>query len=363
MSSMFGRAQRGSGEVSQWSVLTGDCLTILKDCPDNYCDSLICDPPGGINFMPGQNPWDSDRGGSENWIEWLSLRLQECLRVVKPGGYAAIWSYPRTTHWTGMALEQSGWELRDQIYHCYAQGKGLGNKLKAAIEPWWLARKPFKGSTTANVEQWGTGKLNLDEVRVPRDRENDVPGWHKSGSKGSHGYLGTSTFRIRDMDAQEIQGRCGVKDRFPSHLLLGDGGVQVMEEQREGASRFFTDLDLHSPLKLVPKPTRKERELGCDDLPDSVLHRMNPGGLAEEGRFAPIAVKNNHTAVKPIALMRWVNTLITPPSGLILDPFAGSGTTGIAAILDGFSFVGIEEDPHFVEIAQARIEHWEKNGK
>ena len=188
-------------------------------------------------------------------------------------------------------------------------------------------------------------------ICIPRDLD-DVPGWHKSGSQGSKGYLGTSTFRIRDMSPEEVRDRCGDKDRWPSNLYLDEGGPEWMETERRGSSRFFMQA------RFVPKPTRKERELGCELLSDRILRRVNPGGLEREERFAPIAVKNHHTTCKPINLMRWLCNLFAPKNGVILDPFSGSGTTGCAAIMDGFRFVGIENDPEYVEISQARLQYW-----
>lgn len=119
-----------------------------------------------------------------------------------------------------------------------------------------------------------------------------------------------------------------------------------------GASRYFPCFG------YFPKPTRAEREAGCEQLADSTLNRVNPGGLEHEPRFAPIQVKNNHPTVKGIALMRWLVRLITPPGGLILDPFAGSGTTGCAAVLEGCRFLGFEQDASYCRIAEERIAHW-----
>jgi site-specific DNA-methyltransferase (adenine-specific) len=297
--------------------------------------------------------WDTSRGGREAWVEWFRIRAAEMLRVCKPGAFGMIWSHQRTTHWTGWALEQAGWEMHGQAYHLYGQGMGRNDDLKPAVEPWWIIRKPLsETSELKNIERWGVGRLHIEACRVPRHR-GDVPGWHKSGSKGSKGYLGTSTFRIRDMSAEEITERCGQKDRWPSSLFLGEQGDEWLESERAGASRFFPKIAFY-----VPKPTRQEREAGCEDLPDRTLSRLNPGGLSNEPRFAPIQVKNNHSAVKPIELCRFLTRLITPPGGRVLDPFAGSGSIGCAAVTEGFNYVGIEESEDYCQIARARIQHW-----
>lgn len=98
-------------------VIHGDCLEVLKDIPDNYFDSLITDPPAGISFM-GKN-WDDHKGGMLNWINWFSEVMNECLRTMKPGACGLVWSIPRTSHWTGMALELAGFKLIDCVHHCF----------------------------------------------------------------------------------------------------------------------------------------------------------------------------------------------------------------------------------------------------
>lgn len=335
--------------MPRWKIKQGDCLDVLRGCPSDFFDAMLSDPPGGIEFC--HEDWDSDKGGRHAWISWLSLRMAEALRTMKPGAYGAVWSFPRTSHWTGTALEEAGFEIRDKVCHLYAQGMGRGNNLKPSVEDWWIIRKPFKGSTKANVERHGVGRLNLDACRVPRDKENDVPGWHKSGAHGSEGFAGTGTFKIRDMEAEEIQERCGQKDRFPPNLVLDEAGAGFLEEQKKGLSRYY-------PVFYCPKPSRSEKEQGCQELPLRVLRRVNPGGLSNEPRFAPIEVHNNHKTVKPLGLARWLVKLISPPGGTVVDPFCGSGSLGCGALLEGFDFFGIEQDPAYCEIAEARLRHW-----
>lgn len=343
-----------------WALEQGDCLDILQNSAliaDNFFGALVTDPPGGIDFMKSVLKWDSSRGGRNAWVRWLAIRMEEALRVCKPGAFGAVWSHQTTTHWTGWALEEAGWEVHGQVYHLYGQGMGRNDDLKPAVEPWYIVRKPLsENSELKNVAKWGVGRWNIEEGRVPRDR-NDVPGWHKSGAKGSQGYLGTDTFRIRDMSAAEIQGRCGDKDRWPSNLYLGDGGAAWLEMDRAGVSRFFPRVGM---AKYVPKPVRAEKEKGLDALPARVLRRVNPGGIEREKRFAPILVKNHHNTVKPVEFMRWLIAQMFPTQDWnhwVLDMFAGSGTTGVAAMQLGYSFFGIEENPEYHQIAEARIEH------
>lgn len=343
-----------------WALEQGDCLELMKQSPlvaDNFYGALVTDPPGGTDFMKQVLKWDSSRGGRQAWVEWLRLRMEQALYLCKPGAFGAVWSHQRTTHWTGWALEEAGWEIHGQIYHLYSTGLCHNDDLKPCVEPWYLVRKPLsESSEVKNVARWGVGKFNIDAGRVPR-QPGDVSGWSKSGAKGSGGYLGTSTMRIRDMSAAEITERCNGKDRWPGNLYLGDGGAAWLEMDRKGVSRLFPQIGM---AKYCPKPVRAEKEAGCEALPYRVLRRLNPGGLSDkEGRFAPIQVKNHHNTVKPVAFMRWLIGMMFPEQDWaqwVLDPFAGSGTTGMAALQLGFSFHGMEQDPEYCEIAEKRIE-------
>ena len=108
-------------------VIQGDCLEVLKGIPDNYFDSLITDPPAGISFM-GKN-WDDHKGGMLQWINWMSEVMAECLRTMKPGACGLVWSIPRTSHWTGMALELAGFRLIDCVHHCFGSGFPKGQDI------------------------------------------------------------------------------------------------------------------------------------------------------------------------------------------------------------------------------------------
>ena len=204
----------------------GDALDVLRGMADNSVDAVVTDPPSGIGFMG--KTWDHDHGGREGWVKAFAAIFAECLRVVKPGGHALVWALPRTSHWTACALEDAGWEIRDCVAHLFGSGfpksldvgkaidkaagaerevmgeyevtrdisggswsdlhgkpnhartlpltapatdaarqwDGWGTALKPAIEFWWLARKPLVGTVAANVQQWGTGGLNIEACRV-----------------------------------------------------------------------------------------------------------------------------------------------------------------------------------------------------
>lgn len=167
-------------------LYAGDCVDVMRGLPEASVDAIVTDPPAGISFM--SRSWDHDRGGRDAWVEWLSGVLREALRVAKPGAHALVWSLPRASHWTGSALEDAGWEVRDVVTHLFASGfpksldvgkatapatsdaerwEGWGTALKPAAEFWWLARKPLAAGTVAgNVVEYGTGALNIDASRV-----------------------------------------------------------------------------------------------------------------------------------------------------------------------------------------------------
>ena len=198
------------------------------------------------------------------------------------------------------------------------QWNGWGTALKPANEPIVLARKPISEKTVAeNVLKWGTGGLNIDGCRIPAGENELKPtvrgaGVHKIGNE-----------RLTGWNRDEYDGTYTPNEagRFPANVILDEEAGRMLDAQQEGASRFF----------YVAKASRSERTHG--------------------GK-----VENNHPTVKPIQLMRYLCRLIAPPGGLILDPFAGSGTTLIAAIEEGFSVIGIEREPEYCEIIRQRMQ-------
>src|SRR5690606_14190386 len=188
------------------------------------------------------------------------------------------------------------------------QWEGWGTALKPAVEPIILARKPLSEATVAdNVLKWGTGGLNIDGCRIDAE-----PRYFSPTVKGRGGIL-NKTDEMRDAWYEE-------RGRFPANILLDEEAAKMLDGQQGGASRFF----------YVAKASRSERTMG--------------------GK-----VENNHPTVKPIKLMRYLCRLITPPGGTVLDPFAGSGTTLLAAIQEGFSCIGIEREPEYCDIIRKRM--------
>jgi len=363
-----------SDEIKEPKLIHADCLDAMRDLPDACVDAIVTDPPAGIAFMSRE--WDKDKGGRDAWVAWMTDVARECLRVIKPGGHALVWTIPRTSHWTGWAWEGAGWEPRDKIVHLFGSGfpkslnvsksidkshgaeqevigidhewirraglshggntyttntfgsasgpnagkittpatdaakkwDGWGTALKPASEDWWLFRKPLDGTVAANVLAHGTGAINVDGCRIsgaPRTT-------HAAGNiRGAECFGGGQRVGVVEP---------GAAGRWPANVALDEEAAAMLDEQTGdsgGASRFF----------YTAKASRKERGEG-----------------------------NVHPTVKPLALMRWLVRLVTPPGGTVLDPFAGSGTTLLAARAEGFNAIGIEREAEYVEIMRKRLE-------
>lgn len=313
-------------------ILCGDNLPILREMPDNSVDAIVTDPPYGLSFMGRK--WDYDVPSVELWAE--------CLRVLKPGGHLLAFAGTRTQHRMAVRIEDAGFEIRDMIAWVYGSGfpksldigkavkewDGWGTALKPALEPITLARKPLDERTiAANVLTWGTGGVNVDGCRVEGEINNATP-YKYTGNNGNS--LGQASERLRTNGS----GARSPLGRFPANFIHdgSDEVVRLFPVQPSGkndgkmvsAARFF----------YCAKASRSEREAGLE------------------------GDKCTHPTVKPIALMRYLCRLVTPPGGIVLDPFTGSGTTGCAATLEGFGFVGIEREAEYAEIARRRVEHW-----
>ena len=320
----------------QYNLHRRDCLSYLKTLTSNSIDSIVTDPPGGLSFM--EIDWDSDRGGRDRWIKWLTKRLTEAYRVLKPGGHLVIWTFPRTSHWTRMALDDFDFQFVHNLIHVFGTGKshgkivksadspefnGFSTTLKTSYEEWVLVRKPSEGTVANNLRKWKVGALNVE--------------------------------------ACSIEGAPGQPSRFPG-TLVHDGSVEAL--------RIFPD----APGQLA--------RLRGDGAPmnNHVYGKMNHGTVAKPPRIdtdssaarffyctkASRSDKNGglhngeincHPTVKSIALMRWLCRLVTPPGGTVLDMFMGSGSTGVAAMLEGFGFIGCELSEEYFAIAKKRITH------
>ncbi len=193
---------------------------------------------------------------------------------------------------------------------------GLGTTLKPAYEPILLARKPISGTVADNLASFGVGALNVEAARL-----GEVGYWPAHATLSHHAACRTDAC-AKDCPAGLIDATR--PDLRPSRL-------------------FF-----------CAKATRAEREEGCEQLPVRTVP------LYTGKRHSPRLVRNPHPTVKPVELMRWLIRLVVPEGGVVLDPFAGSGTTGIAAMLEGRRFVGVEREGEYVDVACARLTHWAK---
>lgn len=487
-------------------VICGDCKEVIKRMDENSVDSIVTDPPAGIKFM-GKS-WDHDKGGRDQWIEWMTGIATECLRVIKPGGHALVWSLPRTSHWTATAWEDGGFECRDSIVHIFGTGfpksldiskaidkhdgkqmgwfgswlrkwridnnipqkeiaklfpsktggltgcaanwelglnlptveqfnlirdtfslpfeyledierevigqrttgigtgkgatpimgdgnrditaprtdsakqwNGYGTALKPAHEDWILLRKPVEGTIAQNVLKYGVGGINIDGCRVS---SNDFDPKERVGA--------LKIYEDRPwQEQQKLNGRPtiiegNVLGRFPANLIH-DGSDEVLAlfpnssitGDRKNKNRIqqdavstpftrgvnateYTDSGSAARFFYCAKPSQQERNIGCENLPHKTAGECTDRVEGSAGLNSPRAgagrtngSQNDHPTVKSINLMRYLCKLITPPNGVVLDPFCGSGSTGLAAYLEGFQCIMIDSDPHSCEIAEARM--------
>jgi site-specific DNA-methyltransferase (adenine-specific) len=295
-------------DTQRWRLIQADALGLLAKLPENSVDAIVTDPPYGIGFAG--EAWDSFGTNSEAFQCWTREWARQAARVLAPGGHLVCFGATRTFHRLVVGVEEAGLEVRDQLLWIFAQGfpksrrlpGGLGTTLKPAYEPILLARKPLEGNTAANLEKWGTGALNIEAAGI-----------------GAEGF-------------------------WPANVALShspDCPAGMIDGESAGPSRLFYNA----------KASRAEREAGCEKLPRRSV------ALYSGKRTTPRLVGNLHPTVKPVSLMRWLLRLATPPGGTVLDPFTGSGSTGIAAILEGRQFLGIEREAQYVDIACARLTH------
>lgn len=365
-----------------------DCLTILPTLSENSVEAVVTDPPYELGFMAKK--WDKT-GIAYRPETWAAV-----LRVMKPGAHMLAFGGTRTHHRMVCAIEDAGFEIRDEISWLYGSGfpkslnlhgdwEGWGTALKPAHEPICLARKPFVGTVEDNLIRLGVGALNVDGCRVPispeadasqlrtmqRSQRNGEDGWGMHTVNFGEGVVdpkGRWPANVAHDGSEEVlaafpqaagQLAAAVRDGRPKIGGVCYGAMHLAGEKMEprveldkSAARFF----------YCSKASKKDREEGCDLLPmqsaaENVDREPDSAGMnsprAGAGRTS--GRRNGHPTVKPTDLMRYLCRLITPPGGTILDPFMGSGSTGKAALLEGFNFIGIEKDPAYEAIARARI--------
>ena len=381
-----------------WDIQQGDCMDLLRALPDSCIDAIVTDPPYGLSPDGRCRTWDDiesgRKGGGFMGKQWDAAVpgvtwAREVLRTVKPGGHIVAFGGQRTIHRLICGLEDAGWTIRDLGAHQQWQGfpkslsvgkaidahygaerevlkdnpnwrttkseiacpqgatpaiitapatddarkwSAFGTAPKPCLEPWTLARKPLDGTVAENVLKWGVGCLNIDGCRY---------GYGDPAWPGPH---------HDDYQTKNYGPNVEIRNTIFSGLVRQQGGHDL--------GRWPANV------YACPKASRAEREAGCGHLKgragfEAVERTEGSAGLdnprAGAGRTAG-EVRNHHPTVKPAALMAWLCRLVGgQPGSLILDPFAGSGTTGIAALREGFRFLGFELDPEYIQIAEARI--------
>ena len=272
-------------------LITGDSEKSLKFLENNTIDSCITDPPYGI----GMDHWDNNVPSVETW--------KEVYRILKPGAFCLSFSSPQLYHKIAATIEEAGFVIKDQIMWMTTTKMAKKNYLKPAHEPIVVAQKPFKGSIQDNFDKWGVGKIDTDNTRVTWEGKPPT-GWVKGGhSRRTFGKEGKTT-GTQEKFGKENANPAG---RYPMNII-----GEVMPE--------------HQKYFYAPRATRKER-----------------------GEY------NNHPTPKPIALMEYLVKIYCPVGKVVVDPFCGSGTTGIAAIKQGKKFIGIDLDSDYIEISRKRI--------
>lgn len=252
----------------------------------------------------------------------------------------------------------------DPVTAAAAAWQGWGTALKPALEPITVARKPLIGTVAENVLRHGTGALNIDGCRVPAEK---ATGWGGGGSALYEGGLSRDGGEARLQDSGRWpanlihDGSEEVVGLFPdagnghwSYKPAKDGGIYKygLKDMPDGGS----DKTVSSAARFFycAKASKKDRDEGLEGFSPKNNMRVNGPRENEEAKHATLRA-NHHPTIKPTALMRYLCRLITPPGGIVLDPFMGSGSTGKAAALEGFQFIGIERDAEYCEIAKARI--------
>lgn len=413
-------------ETGRWCLWHGDCRTVISRLSDNSIDSIVTDPPYELGFM-GKS-WDS------TGIAYDVGLWRECLRVLKPGGHLLAFGGSRTYHRLACAVEDAGFEIRDQIMWVYGSGfpkslnvskaidkaagvefvaepasgvgfmnsnndgynttlnklsrtgestddakqwAGWGTALKPAHEPIVMARKPLEGTVASNVLKHGTGAINIDKCRIGTEGGTAGAGAGAGARVFGNGLNGTfgkiveglgrwpanfihdGSKEVTDLFPQTASSKASARGGTnPNPMDWGnnrsDGNIVKGHTDNGGsAARFF----------YCAKASKSERNAGLEELDAHREHdgRQDGGVGGDNPRNRSNTPKQNfHPTVKPIALMRYLIRMVTPPEGVVLEPFAGSGTTMVAGLLEGFTVYGCELTDDYLPIIQARVQ-WALN--
>ena len=381
------------------TVYHGDCLEVLAELPDASVDAVVTDPPYELGFM--------GKGWDASGIAYRVDLWAECLRVLKPGGHLLAFGGTRTWHRLACAIEDAGFEVRDSIAWMYGSGfpksldvskaidkaagaerqvigphryahlktggshsehsvglgkrlgaemvetapatdaarewSGWGTALKPAHEPIVVARKPLVGTVAANVLEHGTGALNIDACRIASP--DGVPMFAQKGRDSANGIYGDGLNGSKSLGERDY-----TTGRWPANVVLDEDQAAELDRQ-SGVSQ-----------SRIGKPRGAAAGKGWGMTATGAEYDDNGGAsrffyvAKAPARERPKVDGTAHPTVKPLTLMRWLCRLVTPPDGVILEPFAGSGTTVEAALLEGFHVVGIEREADYLPLIQARLD-------
>jgi site-specific DNA-methyltransferase (adenine-specific) len=440
-------------------IKLGDCKILIKELLDNSIDAVVTDPPYGLEFMGKEwdKLWDK-RDKNEQTNEGVKTFLRagknlsqykagyeaylfhfewakEVFRVLKPGGHLLAFGGSRTYHRLACAIEDAGFEIRDQIMWIYGSGfpkaldvskaidkmkgaereiigidgrtaenskfnlgiqkkwditnpatpeakywNGWKSALKPAHEPICLARKPLDGTIAENCLKWGVGALNIDGCRIGTNRNKEPRQYDNENASGSN--CGDSSFGNNLVKSTGFMSQ----GRYPANIILDEEAGAMLDEQsgelKSGDSNGFkgkhtakiygkyannmidsdtvyADSGGASRFFYCAKSSRSERNAGLEGMEEKAnagIYEFRVDGSLDGKPTQPKA--NHHPTVKPIKLMEYLIKLVSREGQTILDPFAGSGTTGIACVRLNREFIGFEQEKDYVEIAEKRIEYF-----
>lgn len=369
------------------SVIHADSREALRDLPDASVDSCVCDPPYALvsiakrlgnatqedldkNFIrrrvSGQagSPYAKAASGfmGKKWdtgeTAFDPAFWVEVLRVLKPGAHLIAFGGTRTYHRLVCAIEDAGFEIRDQLAWLFGSGfpkphnqpGGWGTALKPAHEPICLARKPLIGTVAANMLQHETGALNIDASRVAVDPEADASQLRTMARSQREGGDGWGMSTVAGDTPQVVR----ADGRWPANVIH-DGSEEVLAHfpESDGQQGDVRGTEPSEPLGANTYGRMKDRVAATARLDSGSAARFFYTAKAD----AEDRLGSKHPTVKPVDLMAYLVKLVTPPGGLVLDPFAGSGTTGMACMREGFRAVLIEREAEYVEDIKRRLAH------
>ena len=408
-------ALRDMPDASVDAVVTDPPYGLSNTTPTQVADTITRWVTGDREYLPSArgfmgHEWDGFVPPVAVW--------DECLRVLKPGGHLLAFAGSRTHDLMTLGIRLAGFEIRDSVAWLYGSGfpksmdvskaieshtlngksnsrtlrqteqdgdgaaytltgknngimgeartydrktfapttdaarewEGWGTALKPAFEPVTLARKPLTGTVAANVLEHGTGALNIDGCRVPHRDAADLA---ESVNKNAHARYGSTpggNSVYGDYSTTEVKDYDGSKGRWPANVVLDESQAAELDRQ-SGVS-----------VSRIGKPRGAAAGDGWG-MTKTGAEYADTGGASRFFYVAkapkserPVVDGTAHPTVKPLALMRWLVRMVTPPGGVVLDPFAGSGTTLEAAMLEGFNAVGIEREADYLPLIRARIE-------